>query len=181
VPDAYRDFFVAVTGAAGALTGLVFVVISILPERLREIETDLEFQVGAAGTLLIFTNPLVLSLAALVPGTGLGWWVASVSAIGLAFAAAIVRVRAAALRQQEDTWGALRRSVLLVVFFGFQLATGITLITRPDSLSALRSLDYLCIAALLIGVFRAARLIGLRDTGLFASLRLLVTGRDSTS
>ena len=72
--EEYREFFVAAAGAAAALIGLLFVAVSVFPERARQAQTQVAFHNRASAALLVFTNALVLSLAALVPGTTLGWW-----------------------------------------------------------------------------------------------------------
>jgi hypothetical protein len=73
IPQEYHEFFVATAGATGALIGLLFVAVSVSPEQARQAQTRVTFHNRASAALLVFTNALVLSLAALVPGTTLGW------------------------------------------------------------------------------------------------------------
>jgi hypothetical protein len=87
IPQEYHEFFVATAGATGALIGLLFVAVSVSPEQARQAQTRVTFHNRASAALLVFTNALVLSLAALVPGTTLGWWAIVMSASVLIFAA----------------------------------------------------------------------------------------------
>jgi modulator of FtsH protease len=64
MPDGWDSFFVALVGASAALTGLVFVALSINLERIVEYE----MLVGrAAEALLLLALPVMLGLAVLVP------------------------------------------------------------------------------------------------------------------
>jgi hypothetical protein len=74
LPDEYREFFIASAGAAAALIGLLFVAVSVSPDQARQATTRVQFQSRASAALLVFTNALVISLSALVPGVSLGWW-----------------------------------------------------------------------------------------------------------
>ncbi len=64
---AWHDFFVGTVGAAAALTGLLFVAISI---NLEQILKYPELPGRAAGTLGILVSALVVSGFALAPGQG---------------------------------------------------------------------------------------------------------------
>jgi hypothetical protein len=85
-PLAWHDFFMGTIGAAAALTGLLFVAISI---NLQEILKYPHLPGRAAGTLGILVSALVVSGFALAPGQG-------IRALGIEIAAAgaIVAVQA---------------------------------------------------------------------------------------
>lgn len=181
IPEDYREFFVAAAGATGALIGLLFVAVSVFPEQARQSTTRLQFQTRSSAALLVFTNALVISMAALVPGVSLGWW-AIVSGSGiLLFAAATTRSIAGQSRQQRKEAGWTWMIVGLLVIAGWELWAGIRLAIAPDAapdLGAVRALSYVIIGDLLFGIARAWQLLGLRDTGWTTSLRTL-TGRDA--
>jgi modulator of FtsH protease len=81
-PDQWHDFFLATAGAAAALTGLLFVAISL---HIRYIATDVQYRSMARGSLIGLVMALVLSLAALLhqPSGWLGW---ELVGIGIAYA-----------------------------------------------------------------------------------------------
>lgn len=171
IPEDYREFFVASAGASGALIGLLFVAVSVFPDRAREATTRVEFQTRSSAALLVFTNALVLSLAALVPGASLGWWAILSAVVVLTFIAATIRLALAGLRR---SWAWLVFGLLAIA--GFETYAGVRLVGAFDS-SALQTLCYVVIGDLVFGIARSWQLLGLRDTGVVASLRIL-TGRD---
>jgi len=66
-PADWHDLFVASAGAAAALTGLIFVAVSI---NLGRILADRRLPIRAAETLSILLGLLLLSVFVLVPGQG---------------------------------------------------------------------------------------------------------------
>jgi hypothetical protein len=169
--EEYREFFVAAAGAAGALIGLLFVAVSVFPERARQEQTQLAFHNRASAALLVFTNALVLSLAALVPGTTLGWWAIWMSATVLIFVAATVRSLIGATGGRSQRGASVGVVFALLLIAGFELYAGIRLVAADAA--ATSTLCYVLIGDLLVGISRAWQLVGLRDTGLVASLRIL--------
>jgi hypothetical protein len=82
---------VATAGAAGALTGLLFVALSIVPLRGPSTDHPVIRQVRVAAALLAFLNALAVSLYSLVPGTSAGYPAVVMGLIGTLFIAAAVR------------------------------------------------------------------------------------------
>ncbi|HWH67042.1 MAG TPA: hypothetical protein VNS99_13145, partial [Gaiellales bacterium] len=105
IPEEFREFFVASAGATGALVGLLFVAVSVLPELAQQAGTRVEFRSRSSAALLVFTNALVVSLAALVPGVSLGWWVIASGVVVLAFAAATARSAVGSSRRRPIRHG----------------------------------------------------------------------------
>ena len=170
-PDRFHDFFVASAGVAGGLTGLLFVAISVAPERLLSETATQAHRVRAAAALTSFTNALAVSLFALVPGMHLGWPASSVAVIGLLFVGgALVSL----LRVRRTQPGELRDAaflVALVVVFGLQLLYGLRLMRDGEAVGPLRGVSVLVIACFLIGIARAWELIGGPSFAFFGELR----------
>jgi hypothetical protein len=62
-PDSWHDFFIATAGAAAALTGLLFVALSL---HIRYIASDRTYRNMARGSLIGLVQVLVLSLVVLM-------------------------------------------------------------------------------------------------------------------
>lgn len=176
MPEEYREFFVAATGAAGALIGLLFVAVSVFPEHARRATTRVRFHSRASAALLVFTNALVISLAALVPGVSLGWWAVIAGGTVILFALGTARSVAAAARRREARGDAIWLVLGLLVIGGFEVYAGTRLITGSD-LNAVQTLNYVVIGDLAYGISRAWQLVGLRNTGLWSSMQL-IAGRE---
>lgn len=178
IPEDYREFFVAAAGASGALIGLLFVAVSVFPERARRAATRVEYHTRASTALVVFTNALVLSLTALVPNVDLGWWTLVMGIIVFAFAAATARLIVTAALRRREHWSSLVLVAGLLVIAVTEFVTGIRLIIDDTDLYAIHVLDYLVIVDVLVGIARAWQLVNMRDTGLLASLRVLAHGDD---
>lgn len=177
VSAAYRDLFSAVATASGALTGLLFVALSLVPGRSTGSGLSVIQQVRAAAAWLAFTNALAVALFGLVPGTNVGYPALILGVTGIAFTGAGIRsilISQATFRQQLRQLGL---AVFLVLIFGTELIAGIVLLARPDSGTSTQVIGYALVASLLVGVARSWELVGERDTGLIASIMILAAGR----
>ncbi len=67
------SFFSASVGAGAALIGLIFVAVSIAPEKTVMVGAPLERQAVAASAYTALLNAFFISLFALIPGTSMGW------------------------------------------------------------------------------------------------------------
>ncbi len=174
VNGASRDLFTAVASAGGALTGLLFVAMSVAPQRAAPSGPPVIRQVRVSAALLSFTNALAVSLFGLVPGTNAGYPAVALGVIGILFTAAAIR----SLRSSHPAARLWPRQLelmgLLFVIFGFEFGGGIALIAEPGSSQALEIVGYVLVTSLIVGIARAWELVGDRDTGISASLAVLV-------
>jgi hypothetical protein len=175
IPDDFVAFFAAVAGASAALIGLLFVAISVAPQRLVETETRAESQTRAGSALIALMNVLIVATIALIPDVNIGWAAIAVGLGGLAYAAARGRVLLAE-RGAEHIASWLLMVVGLVVVFGWELVAGVRLLGSEHNPGAVTTIAALLVASLSIGVGRAWRLVGMHDTGIARSVSTLLHG-----
>jgi hypothetical protein len=113
----WHDFFLAQAGAAGVLTGLVFVGVSI---NLQKIVSDPRSGLAgrAAEALILLVAVLLASVLGLVPGQGAGLLGAEVLVVGLAAWVWIVAIQLPRLREWGTMRADLRVSFVLRVVLG---------------------------------------------------------------
>jgi hypothetical protein len=171
VPADFNDFFAAIAAVSGALIGLLFVAISLAPERTVGAAATAVAKATAGLAFIAFTNTLVVSLLALIPGEHVG--VAAVVMAGwsisgtLALSAQIFLHR----RAQAPGWRWVVLSVTSLLVFGVQLARGIQLMVTPDDRSAVTSIAVLGVVLSAIGIARAWELLGAKTPGLIGDFR----------
>lgn len=175
--ERFHDFFVASAGVAGALIGLLFVAISVAPERLLAPDAAQAHRVRASAALTSFSNALSISLFALVPDVDLGWTAIAVGTVGILFVAGSLLSLWRA-REHEPT--ALHDASFvfgLLVVMVFQVRFGIRLTGDDNASGATSGLCVLVIVCFLIGIARAWELIGGPRIGLRSQLRAIVGER----
>lgn len=171
---AYRDLFTAIATSAGALTGLLFVVVTVVESRTAKSLPGVVQEVRASAALLAFTNALAVSLFGLVPRTNVGYPAAVVGVIGVFFSAAAMRSVLGSPSAQDWRGRHLTLTVFLMVTFAVELGGGVDLLVHPRRTSPLDVISYVLVVSLIIGIARAWELVGGRDTGIVASLTLLI-------
>ncbi len=155
-----HQFFAACASVGGALIGLLFVAVSVAPERILGPEASNVHGVRAAATLTAFTNALVVVLFGLIPGFNAGSAATVIAIVGLLFiTGALLRLlpswRAGQIRALD-----LSFLVGLLGVFVVQLIAGIGLERHPADRGDLQILCVLVIVCFLIGIERAWELVG---------------------
>jgi hypothetical protein len=166
-------FFGAIAAAGGALTGLLFVAISVAPRRGPGDRPSVIKEVRAAAALLAFVNTLAVSLFGLVPGNEVGYPATVLGISGILFTAAGVRSIYASQLTSVVRLRQFELIGLLLLIFGTELVAGIALIANPGQSTAVSVLGNALVASLLVGIARAWELVGDRDTGIIASIAVL--------
>ncbi|HEY2237687.1 MAG TPA: hypothetical protein VGI21_02805 [Streptosporangiaceae bacterium] len=173
-----RDLFVAVASAAAALIGLLFVAMSVSPRPAGGRPRGVIHQVRSAAALLSFTNALGIALFSLVPGNNAGYPAAAFGLVGTLFTLASVRSILADRAARSRLLGQIALIGGLLAVFVIEIVDGLRLRVNPASHSALDTIGNLMIVSLLLGVARAWEFVGDRDTGIWASIAVLATGRE---
>jgi hypothetical protein len=128
-PGAWTDFAVAVAGAAAALSGLLFVAVSI---NLNRILAYSNLPARAAQTLIMLVTPLVVSLLVLIPGQRRAALGIELLIAAILVAAALARLSRPSTRSVEEG----RRGYLIgrvgpsAILVGLLLVAGATLLAR---------------------------------------------------
>ena len=174
---AYRDLFPAIADCAAALTGLLFVAMTVARRHSPADRPVVIEQVRAAASILAFTNALAVSLFGLVPGNNIGYPAAVFAVSGFLFTAAGTRSIFSGRVPRRHVPRQLGLITLLLATFAFELAGGIVLILHPHSNGAAELVSNLLVALLIIGIVRAWELVGDRATGIISSIAVL-TGHD---
>jgi hypothetical protein len=173
VPASFHDFFLASAGAGAALVGLLFVAVSIAPERNVAADAPVGRQATAASAFTALFNAFFVSLIALIPGGAFGGGAAVFGALGLVNSVGLARML---LKRWYGWQSALRRGFLVVVgviVYGAELYYGARLLQRSDELGSVYSLVALLVGIYGIGLTRAWQLLGARRNGILGWLSIL--------
>jgi hypothetical protein len=173
VPESIHDFFAASAGVAGALIGLLFVAISVAAERLAREEAQIH-RIRAVAALTAFTNALVVSLFALIPGHKVGPAALATACLGLVF---VIAALMSLIRLHQVRRAVLRDALFLlalVVMFVVQLFEGAEVLAQPGNSGAVNTIASLVIVCFLIGIARAWELIGGPSIGIAHEVTALV-------
>jgi hypothetical protein len=175
VPSSFHDFFVASAGAGAALVGLLFVAVSIAPERTVMRNAPPERQVLAASTFTAMINAFFISLVALVPGINLG--IITVIMGALAFVNSLT-LGWYFLRQLDSTKRTSRLAALVLVVFGlglygFEISQGVQLMIQAGEVDIVRVLASIIVAVYGLGLTRAWQLLGAQRYSLIARIGVM--------
>jgi len=109
--EGWKDFYVAVAGAASALAGLVFVALSINLEKILAIPG---LPARGAETVILLAGALIVALVTLIPSQSSLALGAELGAVGLVTWGAPFSLQIAALRRRSyfKRWQFMQRAVL---------------------------------------------------------------------
>jgi hypothetical protein len=173
ITGAYRDLFAATAAAAGALTGLLFVAMSVASRQALVQGPRVTRQIRGSAALLAFTNALAVSLFGLVPGINVGYPAVIVAMIGILFTAAAIRSILSSRAGPAHIRGQTGLIMILLLICFTELIAGVVVLGNPASQTSVQVIDYALVTSLLVGIGRAWEFIGERDTGILASLGIL--------
>ncbi len=174
-----HEFFQAAASVAGALIGLLFVAISVAPERVLGPDASEVHAVRAAAALTAFTNALTVALFGLVPGGYVGGAATTVAILGLMFIAGCLVRAAPAWRAKRIALGDLVFLIGLLVVFVLQLLAGMGLERRSSDAGDLQTICVLVIVCSLFGIARSWELVGGPTMGLSKQVIGFLRGKHS--
>lgn len=202
VPADLQSFFVTSAGVAGVLIGLLFVTISVSASRIAATSGQGQVhRIRAGAALTSFSNSMVVSLFALIPGHRIGPTALAAGTSGLIFVVASLlslvgllgpqpRPRALVREFVRAMVGALegRGSITdlfflvgLAVVFAVEAAQGFDLLAHPGDAVSVENLAILVIACFLIGIPRSWELIGGPSFGIRQQVASMVRRAENES
>jgi hypothetical protein len=169
MPEGFTEFFLASAGTGGAFVGLLFVAISIGPQRTFGDLAGMGAprQHLAEATFLTLLNGFVVSSLALSPGITVGWVAFVLGIAGILLALHLIwlfarfhRHGAARYPPWKDLVRVVSLSFIATVVFAIESLVGLRLILRPTDVDAYRWLSAIIIGLYALGMLRAWTLLG---------------------
>lgn len=160
------EFFLATAGAGAAFIGLLFVALSLHPERtFRHPAADgVPRQLLTEATLLSLGNGFVLSCVALLSTLDVGWIALGSGCWGVLWAARLAQLLARSHRHARAAWPHRLRvmslSLVAVVLYASQVGLGLILLRQPASTAAWTGLALIILGVYALGLARAWILLG---------------------
>ncbi|MHA6763861.1 hypothetical protein [Streptacidiphilus sp. PAMC 29251] len=178
IEQSFQNFFLALAGASAALIGLLFVAVSVAPEKVVGPKALALHQVRATMALTAFSSTLVLALIALLPQAHIGWPSTVVGAAGILFSVVSLRRIRAAEGDQPRRRALIIVSVFLLVML-FLASSGIRLIVDPRDTDPVSDACVALIALIALGIDRSWELVGGRTSGVTSMITDRIVGRDN--
>jgi hypothetical protein len=166
-PD-FSGFFVASAGAGAALVGLLFVAISVNPDRNAGPSAPPERQAVSASAFTALINAFFVSLAALISSSTLGSVAMAVSAVSIV---ATLRLIPDLFPPQLSLRAYLRHAGFLaisLIVYGLQFYDGFQYNRYPTDTGWSYAITYLLLGIYATGLTRAWQLLGAKRRGVFS-------------
>lgn len=169
IPAAYQNFVVASTQASAALIGLLFVAITLAPERVFGEQAEAGRQARALSAFTALANIFFISFSMLIPDVNVGLVVTAVAAVSTLQTLGLLLVV-----RHWHAEGVLWRSLFLflgsLAIYAGEISVGIQIWTKPASPGALTGILELLLGAYAIGLGRAWELLGAPRMGFISRL-----------
>jgi len=175
-PVTYQPFFTASVAASAALIGLLFVSVSIAPERVFGKEAESGRQAQALSAFTALANVFFISFGGLMPDVPLGVIVTIVAMPAVLQTVALLGLFGQ-WRAEPTLHRGLFRFLASAAVYGAEVAIGIQLWRSPANPGALSGLLDVVLGAYAIGLGRAWELMGAPRSGVIFGLIDLLIGR----
>jgi hypothetical protein len=164
----FTSFFVASAGAGAALVGLLFVAISVNPDRNAGPSAPPERQAVSASAFTALINAFFVSLAALISNGILGGVAMAVSAVSII---ATLRLIPDLFPPQLSMRVYLRHAGFLsigLLVYGLQFYDGFQYNRYPNAIGWSYAIAYLLLGIYATGLTRAWQLLGAKRRGVLS-------------
>jgi hypothetical protein len=170
-PLALTNYLTVSAGVGATLIGLIFVAVSIAPERTVMEGAPLERQAVAASAFSALSNGFFISFFGLLSSSAFTSVTILMSSLGLSsislLIVSLVRHREGGLRSFVRRLTSLLASIVLYIY---ELFEAIALVQQPRDTSAAYTIAVLLGCAYAVGLLRAWQLLGARRFGLSSLL-----------
>jgi hypothetical protein len=168
VPTDFANFFLATAGAGAALIGLLFVAVSINPERTFGRQAQPVRQRVASGAFTALVNAFFISTSALIPHTNVGYITLIMGGIGLVdslrlggeFLFGYWRASLAASLPWPVALRALAVVVVSFILYGYEVVLAVLLLMQPGAVEFVYRLATILLGVYGLGLVRAWELLG---------------------
>ena len=151
IPSDYVGFFQAASQAAGALIGLLIVVVALKPAQIIGARADPVARRLASSSFTGLVDAFFVSLLALIPGHNLG--------IGAAIVAALSLYHTLRLHLGHPGKKDVVIFVASVVAYGLQLYFAVAFALHPHNAGLVKDLSFALIVAFAVALSRAWQLL----------------------
>jgi len=159
IPAAYSNFLVASTQASAALIGLLFVSVSISPERVFGRQAEAERQALALSAFTALANVFFVSFGGLIPNLSFGVAVVIAGVVAMSQTLALLGLLPK-WRRERTLVRSLGLFAISAAIYGYEVAVGVRLMFTSNDAGALTVLLELMLGTYSIGLARAWQLLG---------------------
>lgn len=167
IPAGYENFLIASTQASAALTGLLFVAVSIAPHRVFGERSEPDRQAQALSAFTALVNVFFISFAGLIPNQSIGLSTVVLGGLAVIQTLSLLRLLPGWWRQHTMLQGLLLFAGSCVLY-GYEIATGLQIWSRPSDTHALTALFDILLFAYGLGLARAWQVLGAPGRGLLS-------------
>ncbi|HEY1388900.1 MAG TPA: hypothetical protein VGF38_10180 [Ktedonobacterales bacterium] len=168
VPTDFANYFLATAGAGAALIGLLFVAISINPERTFGRDAQPVRQRVASSAFTALVNAFFISTSALIPHTNVGYITLIMGGIGLLnslrlageFLVGYWRSSLASRLPWPVALRALAFVAVSLILYGYEVVLAVLLLIQPDAVGFVYTLTGILLGIYGLGLVRAWELLG---------------------
>jgi multisubunit Na+/H+ antiporter MnhF subunit len=170
IPAIFVNFFVASTGAGGALVGLLFVAVAVSPERTFGENVPSERRAVATSAFTALVNAFFVSLGSLIPDTTSAYVALTLSLVSLI---GTVRLAADLVERGIGAKRLIRRLALIVicgVLYALEGWFAFELLRAPQAPGPVYSLAGVLMGVYGMAIVRAWELLGAERHGILGWL-----------
>src|SRR5262245_37904940 len=187
VPTDFANFFLATAGAGAALIGLLFVAISINPERTFGRQAQPVRQRVASGAFTALVNAFFISTSALIPHLNVGYVTLIMGGIGLVdslrlggeFLFGYWRESLAVRLPWPVALRALAFMLVSLILYGYEVVLAVLLVMQPGTVAFVSTLSVILLGVYALGLVRAWDLLGAPPSSLIGWLNPLHEAPDA--